>query len=87
MQNIWFFSISNCLNIKLNFISSDFKNDLQSVFDAGTQFIFAPEPTATSWDGKAYEMVWVNDWDFSYAENSKTQGWNGTILLEQTPNS
>ena len=73
--------------IKLTFISTAFKDNLYDVYVGGDQFYFIPEPTTTAWLGAAVETVWTNDWDFTYAENSKTQGWNGSIVIEETPGS
>lgn len=71
--------------IKLRFISTSFKDDLLALYNAGSPFYFVPEPTTTSWLGQAHEVVWTNDWNFTYADNSKTQGWNGHLTIEETP--
>ena len=47
---------------------------------------FVPFPTTTAgeWDGKAAECAWVGDFDFKHGENSKTQGFSGSINLRET---
>lgn len=71
--------------MKLKYVSTAFKDELLSMYNDGTAFYFIPEPTSASWLGQAYETVWVNDWNFTYSENSKTQGWDGSITIEETP--
>ena len=71
--------------MKLKFVSTAFKDELVTIYNDGNPFYFLPEPTTTAWLGNAYEMVWVNDWNFTYSENSKTQGWDGSIVIEETP--
>lgn len=71
--------------IKFKYISTVFKNELMSVYNSGDPFYFIPEPTTSAWLGDGWEVVWTTDWDFTYSENSKTQGWEGTIRIEETP--
>lgn len=70
--------------IRLEFISDTFTSGLESVFESGEPNYFLPFPTTSSWDGKGYEVNWLNDFDFTYAENSRSQGQSGTIEIRQT---
>jgi hypothetical protein len=72
-------------NMKLKFLSTTTKDLLLAVNNDGNPFYFVPEGTTTGWLGHAYEVVWTNDFDFTYSENSKTQGWDGSIKIEETP--
>jgi hypothetical protein len=74
-------------NITLKFIGETFHDALKTVYDAAAPLYFVPEATTSGWAGQAHEVVWVNDWDFTYAENSKSQGYNGKIQIEETPNT
>jgi hypothetical protein len=74
-------------NITLKFAGETFRDALRDVYDTGKPIYFIPESTNTGWAGEAHEVVWTNDWDFTYAENSRTQGYNGKITIEETPNS
>jgi len=71
--------------IKMRYITTAFKDDLLALYNAGSAFYFVPEPTASAWLGQAHEVVWTNDWNFTFADNSKTQGWNGHVTIEETP--
>lgn len=74
-------------NLSLKFISETIKTGLRNIFNDSDAFYFVPEGTTSGWAGEAHEVVWANDWDFTYAENSKTQGHEGKITLEETPNT
>lgn len=73
--------------IKLKFMTTAEKDLLLEIYNSGEQFYFIPEGTTTTWLGGAYECVWTNDWNFTYSDNSKTQGWDGDIKLEETPSA
>lgn len=73
--------------LKWEFITDAFKSSLETVYNAVNAVYFVPYPTSTSWDGTAKECIWTNDFDFSYDENSKTQGQGGSIVIEETANS
>jgi len=73
--------------IKLKFIADSFKSSLLDVFNDSEQFYFVPNATTTSWDGNGIEVVWTSDWNFKYADDSKTQGYDGEIVIEETPSS
>lgn len=74
-------------SIVLKFVGETFKDTLRTLYDNGAPLYFIPEATTASWAGEAHEVVWVNDWDFTYAENSRTQGYDGKILIEETSNT
>jgi hypothetical protein len=74
-------------NITLKFAGESFKDSLRTVYDAAAPLYFVPEGTTAAWNGEAHEVVWVNDWDFTYSENSKSQGYDGKITIEETPNT
>lgn len=73
------------VKIKSKFISETHYNDLLSLYNDALPLYFVPFPTTTSWDGKAYEMIWSGDFDYNYATNVKSIGFNGTMVLEETP--
>jgi len=72
--------------IGLRYISTSFYNKLLSVFEDAEPMYFVPFPTATSWDGKAYEVVWVDKFDFKFADNAKNT-YSGNILIKETPSA
>lgn len=74
-------------NIKLGFISDSFTSQLETAFVAAKPMYFLPFPTTSAWDGKAYEVNWVRDFNFNYGEDSKTQGQSGDLDLEETSNA
>lgn len=71
-------------NIGFKFISDAFRNNLYTIFTTYQPFYFLPYPTTTSWDGISYEVVWTGEFNFNYADNVKSNGWNGEIMLEQS---
>ncbi len=84
------FNIRNKYRAKigLEFISQTFRDDLSDVYDEALPNYFLPFPTTgTDWDGVAHEVVWTNDFNFRHEENSKTQGYSGDLLLEETPSA
>ena len=74
-------------NITLKFIGEEFRDALKSIYDDAAPVYFVPEATTSTWAGEAHEVVYVNNWDFTYAVNSKEQGYNGKITIEETPSS
>ena len=79
------FNIQNKYNtkLKLEYFSQTSINTLFSIYDEGNPVYFVPEPTTTGWLGEAFPCVWSGDFDFRYAENSKSVGYSGTINLEE----
>ena len=74
--------------IKLEYISSTFRNNLQTVWNEAAPLVFLPFPTTGSdWDGQCPEVIWPSDFDFRHGENSKTQGFIGDIELMETPSA
>lgn len=72
-------------SLSWDFVTSSFKDSLQSVYEAGQPVYFIPEPTATAWNGIGNECLWVGDFDFNYSSNVKGVGYSGKINLRQTP--
>ena len=84
------FNIRNKFKAKigLDFISQTFRDGLSDVYDEALPTYFLPFPTTGSdWDGAAYETVWTNDFNFRHEENSKSQGYSGELLFEETPSA
>jgi len=73
--------------MKLRFVSDSITSALQELYNDGDAFYFVPEGTTASWQGEAREVVWSNDWEFTYGDNAKTQGQNGAIEIEETPSA
>ena len=74
-------------DIKLTFIATSFRDTLRTIYDEADPLYFLPFPTTTAWDAVAHEVAWLNDFNFRYSENSKTQGFDGNIVLEETPSA
>lgn len=73
--------------LKFKFITESFRDNLLSVYNTALPFVFVPFPTATGWSGSAQEVVWTGPFDFNYSDNAKSQGYDGQIVLEQTPSA
>ncbi len=72
-------------DIAWQFITETFRNQLRSVFDSGNPVYFLPRPTSTSWDGDAYEVVWVGGFNFYFSDNEPSVGYSGSLTLKETP--
>jgi len=70
-------------NLKWNFLSESFTSQLLNLYETATSFYFVPFGTTTSWDGRAYEVAWTNDFDFRHSDNNKDAGYGGSISLEE----
>lgn len=83
------YNIANKFRAKMKweFITASFQNSLLTIYNSALPVYFVPFPTTTSWSGEAYEIIWTNDFEFSYSDNSKTQGFTGTIEIRQTSNT
>ncbi len=83
------FNIKSKFKAKLSwkYLTDAFVTILEAVWDESVPLYFVPFPTTTAWDGKAYETIWHNDFDFSNDENSRTQGQGGEIKLWETSNT
>jgi hypothetical protein len=69
---------------KFKFHDESFRDTLEQIYYEGLPMYFIPFPTSTSWDGRAYEVLWTDDFDFRHSDNSKTQGYDGQITIEET---
>jgi len=70
--------------IKWKFITESFTSQLLNLYETATAFTFIPFGTTTSWDGRAYEVAWTSDFDFRHADNNKTAGYSGRIIIQET---
>jgi len=70
-------------NLKWDFLTESFTSRLLNVYETATSFYFVPFGTSTSWDGKAYEVAWTNDFDFRHSDNNKDAGYGGSVVLEE----
>lgn len=71
--------------IKFKFITTSFRDNLLSIYNTALPTVFVPFPTGTGWSGQAHEVVWTGDFDFQHSDNAKSQGYDGTINIEETP--
>lgn len=71
--------------IKDKYVGSSDYSSLKSIYQSENVFTFVPMPTGTGWDGEIYEVNWVNDFDLSYTDSIRENGYNLTIKLEETP--
>lgn len=80
------FKIRDKFRTKLSwkYVTEDFINNLYDIFTGLNSFYFASKPTTTSWDGQAYEVLWVGDFDFRESGNAPDVGFSGSINLNQT---
>jgi len=69
--------------IGLRYITTSFYDSLLDIYEDADSIYFIPFPTTTSWNGKAYHMVWSGDFDFKFAVNTK-DNYSGNILLKET---
>lgn len=69
--------------LKWDFLTESFTSQLLDIYETGTTFYFVPFGTTTSWDGKAYEVAWTNDFDFRHSDNNKDAGYSGSITIEE----
>lgn len=80
------FHVRKQFNAKLSweFITEDFRDDLFAVYRTGYAFTFVPHPTATGWDGSAYEVNWMDAFDFIPSHDVESSGYSGSIKMEKT---
>ena len=69
--------------VSWKYITESFYNSLLNIYETGTAIHFVPFPTTTSWDGRAYETLWTNDFDFKHSSNNTDAGFGGMINLEE----
>ena len=70
-------------DISWKYLTESFYNSLLNIYETATAIHFVPFPTTTSWDGKAYECIWTNDFDFKHSDSNKDAGFGGIIKLEE----
>lgn len=74
------------VNIKIDYILPTLRNQIKTVYDLRTSFIYCPFGTTTSWDGILFDAVWPGDFEFyKYSDNAATSGFSGSIRLRETP--
>lgn len=69
--------------ISWKYVTESFYTSLLNVYETSTAIMFVPFPTTTSWDGKAYECLWTNDFDFRHSDSNQDAGFSGQINLEE----
>lgn len=69
--------------ISWKFLTESFYTSLLNIYETGTAVMFVPFGTTTSWDGKAYECLWTNDFDFKHSTSNQDAGYGGQINLEE----
>ena len=74
-------------SLNLEYASDSFTTVLSNIYEEALPLYFLPFPTTTAWDGRAYEILWTNDFNLAHAENSKTQGFSGKVVIEETPSA
>ena len=73
-------------DIKIKYVSQDFREALKDVYDQDIDFVFIAFPTTTGFDENMFPCVWEGDFDFySFSDNSPATGFEGTIKLRETP--
>lgn len=71
-------------DLRWHFVTQAFRDSLYGLWSSGNAMYFTPFPTTTGWDGQSYEMAWVGDFNFTHEDNSKSQGFMGSIPLRET---
>ena len=72
-------------SIKRDYISSTERGLMYDLYSYHEPLVFIPFPTGTSWDGDIYEVNWVDKFEFNqFTHNVKSNGYSGTIRLEET---
>lgn len=83
------FNIRDKFRAKLawEYVTVDFRDDLMALYRTGEVLNFLTAPTATGWNGEAFEVAWLDKFDFRYSSNVQEAGFSGSILLQQTPSA
>lgn len=72
-------------DIKFANISTTFRNQLKTVFDAHVPLLFVPFGTTTAWDQRIHQVVWHGDFNFyKFSDDASDAGFSGTITLRET---
>ena len=66
------------------FVTDTFATNLRTVFTEALPLYFLPFPTSTGWASEAYEVAWIGDYNFTYGDNAKAGGQNGSIEIMET---
>jgi hypothetical protein len=75
------------VDIKLDYITTSFRNSLRAIYNIHDGMIFVPFGTTTSWDAVIFPCVWQGTFDFyKFSDDSPDTGFEGKIrLLETSP--
>lgn len=75
--------------LDFSFISSQTYDSLTAIYDNHKDFIFTPFPVqtfTTEWNGQAYPVNWVGDFDLMNFTDNTLNGYSGRISINQIPN-
>lgn len=62
------------------------RDNLKTLWDQKTEFIFCPFGTSTAWDAVIFPCVWSGTFDFfEFSDDSPDTGFSGKINLMETP--
>lgn len=72
-------------DVKLEYISTAFRNSLKTIYDLHDGMIFVPFGTTTSWDEVIFPCVWQGPFDFyKFSDNSPDVGFSGKLKIIET---
>jgi len=75
---------TQAVDVKLKYISETFKNNLRTVYDSKSEFIFSAFGTSTSWDEISFPCIWFGPFDFErYSDNHLAAGFQGKIKISE----
>lgn len=79
-------------DISLSFVSATAQDALRSIWSSDSAFVFMPFPISNvylasgSWNGLAYEMNWLGNFDaMKYSTNNTSKGYTINMSLAETP--
>jgi len=79
-------SIKRYADVKIKYVSREFREELRDIHDRDDSFVFVAFPTMTAWDEMIFPCVWEGDFDFyKHSDNSPAAGFEGMIRLRETP--
>lgn len=67
------------------YVTETFRDSLFAIYRTGEIVNFLTAPTATGWNGQAYECQWLDKFDFKFSSNVQSAGYTGSIQLQQIP--
>lgn len=74
------------LKISLDYVPTDLRDSLRTVYDIGAPINFCPFGTTTGWDSVIFEAVWTGPFNFyEFSDNAVSSGFSGSIDLKETP--